>query len=115
MVDLDGKCQSPKEPQVRMAITEQTIGNQPCLGTFLKGLQMFLNHLDLGGVARIGRIIELGHKLETVSDCFILGVGGWKRRTALASLMRSCASEAWPEPSIDMAETQRAVPVEGVW
>ena len=35
------------------------------------------------------------------------------RLTALASLMRSCTSEAWPEPSIDMAETHKALPVEG--
>lgn len=63
MVDLDSKRQSSEEPQVRVAFTEKTIGYQPCLGTSLKILEMLLDKLYLGRVARICWVIELGHKL----------------------------------------------------
>ena len=46
-----------------MAFTEKTIGYQPCLGTSLKILEMLLDKLYLGRVARICWVIELGHKL----------------------------------------------------
>lgn len=38
MVYFDSERQSPEEPRIRPAITQQSIGNQPSLGSFLKGL-----------------------------------------------------------------------------
>lgn len=66
LVDLDGECQSPEEPQIRAIITEKAVGNQPSLGTFLEGLQLLLDKRNLGWIARICWVIELRHELEDV-------------------------------------------------
>jgi hypothetical protein len=66
VVDFDGKRQGPEEPQSGIITAKEIICNQPCMGSLLKSLQMFLDKVDLGGVPSVCRVIELRHELRGV-------------------------------------------------
>ena len=91
-------------------ITEEIVGNQPCLRTPLKGLQLFLDGLDLSRVASVGRIVELGDKLkgklEILKTSFDRSPCGGALLTDLASSRRGCTCEPWPGTSIEAAMPQ---------
>lgn len=63
MVDLDGEGEGPEEPRVRAVAGQQGVGDQPCVRALLQQLQMLLDGLDFGGVALVGRVVELRHEL----------------------------------------------------